>query len=286
MILLSLGFCQCYTNSCLCIKDETDCKPLVGIYVDDVLVTGTSVQKVDEFFEDMKVVELKDLGVVTKFLGIAFDYDDNTGWTLNQETVIDEIIEKVGLAKAAPVRVPIGGEEVGELLPTDGAGSPQRPTVQTFQSLVGSLLWIARCPRPDIAFAVHRVTRHSHAPRESDWRLAKKIAKYLKGTKGFKLTMGGDKAAMDDDGVLVEAFGDADYAADKSDRKSVSGGVLMVGGMVVAWMCKKQKCVALSTMEAELVVASQTTAEMLGIVELLKEIGVPMKSAAVMHVDN
>ncbi|KAG2927782.1 hypothetical protein PC110_g1843 [Phytophthora cactorum] len=157
-ILLSLGFRQCYTDSCLYIKDETDGKTLVGIYVDDVLGTGTSVQKVDEFFEDMKVVELKDLGVVTKFLGIAFDYDDNTGWTLNQETVIDEMLEKFGLAKVAPVRVPIRGEEVRELL----------PTVQTFQSLVGSLLWVARCTRPDIAFAVYRVTRHSHASCESD----------------------------------------------------------------------------------------------------------------------
>ncbi|KAG2783624.1 hypothetical protein PC129_g10077 [Phytophthora cactorum] len=69
--------------------------------------------------------------------------------------------------------------------------------------------------------------------------------------------MGGDKAAMDDDGVLVEAFSDTDYAADKSDRKSVSGGVLMVGGMVVGWMCKKQKCVALSTIEAEFVAATR-----------------------------
>ncbi|OWZ24742.1 Yokozuna [Phytophthora megakarya] len=32
-----------------------------------------------------------------------------------------------------------------------------------FQSLVGSLLWLVRCARPDIAFAVHRVTRHAHA---------------------------------------------------------------------------------------------------------------------------
>ncbi|POM79276.1 Retrotransposon Tca5 Polyprotein [Phytophthora palmivora] len=76
-LLLSVGLCQCYMDSCLYINHEADGKTLVGIYVDDVLVTGTSVKKVD--------------------------------------------------------------------------------------SLVGGLLWIARCTRPDIAFAVHRVTRHSHA---------------------------------------------------------------------------------------------------------------------------
>uniref|UniRef100_A0AAV1TE48 Polyprotein n=1 Tax=Peronospora matthiolae TaxID=2874970 RepID=A0AAV1TE48_9STRA len=167
-----------------------------------------------------------------------------------------------------------------------GKGSPKRPTVQTFQSLVGSLLWISRCTRLAIAFAVHRVTRRSHAPSEGDWRLAKKIAKYLKGKKKLNIMMKGDKNLMKKDGVVVEAFSDAAYAADKSDRKSVSGGVFMVGGMIVGWMCKKQKYVALSTMEAEYVAASQTSAEMIGIVELLKEIGVQMQSCTTLHVDN
>lgn len=83
-ILKSLGFSQSYTNSCLYVKEDIKGKTLVGIYVDDVLATGTSVQKVDEFFNDMKVVELKDLGIVTKFLGIVFDYDAETGWVLDQ----------------------------------------------------------------------------------------------------------------------------------------------------------------------------------------------------------
>ncbi|KAG2780855.1 hypothetical protein PC129_g19256 [Phytophthora cactorum] len=61
---------------------------------------------------------------------------------------------------------------------------------------------------------------------------------------------------MGDDGVLVEALSDADHASDKKDRKSVTGGVLMVAGVVVAWLCKKQACVALSTMESEFVAAS------------------------------
>ncbi|OWZ15170.1 Pol Polyprotein [Phytophthora megakarya] len=65
-ILLSLGLRQCYTDGCMYIKDEADGKTLVGIYGGYMLVTGTSVEKVDTFFKDMKVVELKDLGVVTK----------------------------------------------------------------------------------------------------------------------------------------------------------------------------------------------------------------------------
>nr|CCA20622.1 Yokozuna putative [Albugo laibachii Nc14] len=208
-ILTSLDFQQCCTDSCLYIKNKTDGKTLVGIYGDDTLVTGTSARKVKKFFGDMKMVELKDPGVFKKFLGSA---------------------------EAAPVRTPIcreDSEEEGALQPIGSKASPRGPTVQVFQSLVGSLLWIARCTRPDIAFAVHRATRRSHAPREGDWLLAKRIAKYLKGTKGITFRMAGDKDANEEESVLVEAYSDADYAADKTDRKSVTGGALMVSGILL-----------------------------------------------------
>ena len=70
---------------------------------------------------------------------------------------------------------------------------------------------------------------------------------------------------------------DADYAADKTNRRSVSGGVLMVGGMIVGCLCTKQKCVALRTMEVQFVAASQTSAEIFGIMEILKAMGVLIK---------
>ncbi|KAG6609052.1 Integrase catalytic core protein [Phytophthora cinnamomi] len=261
-ILVKLGFCQCYTDGCLYYKRDAGGVTLVGVYVDDLLVTGTSNARVDAFFEDMAVLELKDLGVVSKFLGIGFEYDKDKGWLLEQRQAILGMLDKFGLSEASAVRVPIGGEHEsdvdGELLPNDGAGSPQRPTVQTFQSLVGSLLWVARCTRPDIAYAVHRVTRRTHEPRGS----------------------------MSEDTIVVEGYSDADFAGDRVDRKSVSGGVLMVCGMVVGWICKKQSSVALSTMEAEFVAASQVTAEMLGIVELLSEIGIKVEVPYKLHVDN
>ncbi|KAG6623476.1 Copia LTR rider [Phytophthora cinnamomi] len=111
---LLLGTMLCYTDSCLYIEHEANVKTLVGIYVADVLVTGTSVKKVDYFFNDMKVVELNDIGVVTKFLGIVFDNDVEVGWTLSQEAVNDEMLEMYGLAEAAPVHVPISGEDSDE----------------------------------------------------------------------------------------------------------------------------------------------------------------------------
>ena len=89
-------------------------------------------------------------------------------------------------------------------------------TVRDFQSLVGSLLWIARRSRPDIAYAVHRATRQSHAPRVADWNLAKRIARYLKGTRDLKLSVKHDEG---EHGVArLASYSDADYAGDKDGR--------------------------------------------------------------------
>ena len=150
-MIMSQGFCKCYTDSCLYIKDDSDVKTPVGIYVDDVLVTATSLQEVEDFFHDMLVVELKNLGVVSEFLGILFHYDDYNGWILNQENVIDEMLERFGLAESAPVRVLIGGEDgdkEGALLPYDGKDSPNRTTadfpVASRQSVMGSLMHTSR----------------------------------------------------------------------------------------------------------------------------------------------
>ena len=53
------------------------------------------------------------------------------------------------------------------------------PIVRQFQSLVGSLLWVERCTHPDIAFALHKVTRLAHASRLVDWKMTKRVALYL-----------------------------------------------------------------------------------------------------------
>ncbi|KAE8886394.1 hypothetical protein PF007_g12529 [Phytophthora fragariae] len=106
------------------------------------------------------------------------------------------------------------------------------------------------------------------------------------GTLDFDFVMQATRGGVIAGEVVLEAYSDADYAGDRVDRKSVSGGVLLVGGMVVGWLFKKQASISLSTMEAEFVAASQVTAEMLGIAELLKEIGVKAKGVYDLKVDN
>ncbi|OWZ23769.1 Pol Polyprotein [Phytophthora megakarya] len=101
-VLVSVGFLQCYTDSCLYVKSEVDGITLVGIYVDDILMTATSAKKVDKFFLDMQIVELKDLRIVSKFLGIVLTHYEERGWVLDQDQAIQDLLVKFQLDKAAP----------------------------------------------------------------------------------------------------------------------------------------------------------------------------------------
>jgi hypothetical protein len=99
---------------------------------------------------------------------------------------------KFNLQDANSVRLPIGADyeenrEVDQLLPKFSKDG--EVTVRDFHSLAGSLLWVARCTRPFIIFAVHWITRKTHAPTVQDYQVAKKILRYLKGTKTEKLKL-------------------------------------------------------------------------------------------------
>lgn len=112
-------------------------------------------------------------------------------YLLDQEEAVLDILQQHGMLEANAVRAPIEADcydavsVESELLPVMSV--PEQPNVRTFQSLVCSLLWVARCTRPDIVFAVYKVTRQTHATHMQDWKLAKRIVRYLSGTRALKI---------------------------------------------------------------------------------------------------
>ena len=66
-------------------------------------------------------------------------------------------------------------------------------------------------------------------------------------------------------------FSDADWGSQVDDRKSTSGVVFSIGGGLVSWKCKKQKTVALSSMEAEYQALAIAIQELLFLVIIFDE---------------
>ncbi|CEG48396.1 copia proteinlike [Plasmopara halstedii] len=86
--------------------------------------------------------------------------------------------------------------------------------------------------------------------------------------------------------ITLESYSDADFTADKGDRKSLTVVIVLLNGMPVSWATKKKGSVSLSTMEAELIAASETAREFFGIREMLKEVGLAPTKPMSMHVKN
>ena len=152
---------------CLYHKLEGGELVVVGVYVNDLLATGMSVAAVESFFVSLASPSIKDLGHVNKFLRVEIGSDG--AYRIDQEETIKELLRAHGMSDANSTKTPIGddcyevaADDVALLESTNTGGGA---TINSFQSLVGSLLWVARCSRPDIAFAVHKATRQTHAPR-------------------------------------------------------------------------------------------------------------------------
>lgn len=111
--------------------------------------------------------------------------------------------------------------------------------------------------RPDIAYPVAYLSRFLDKPTASLWKAAKRILRYLKGTlnKGLVYTRTED--------IKLVAYADADWAADRTDRKSTSGCAIFHCANLVHWFSKKQTSVSLSTAESEYVSAALAANELI-----------------------
>ncbi|KAE9047556.1 hypothetical protein PR001_g4168 [Phytophthora rubi] len=108
--LLAAGFTQAISDMCLYFKHDGSDMVVVGVYVDDLLATATREELVDKFFEDMAALSIKNLGYLSRFLGMRVHYDDHHVYELDQEVAIDELLHKFGMQNVHGERAPIGEE--------------------------------------------------------------------------------------------------------------------------------------------------------------------------------
>jgi hypothetical protein len=138
---------------------------------------------------------------------------------------------------------------------------------KVYRSMIGSLLYLC-ASRPDIMLSVGICARFQAAPKESHYVAVKQIFRYLAHTPNFGLWY--PRGANFD--LLV--YSNSDWAGDKVDRKSTSGGCRFLGCSFVSWSSKKQSCVSLSSTEAEYVAAGSCCAQLLWMRQTLKDYSV------------
>lgn len=274
-VLKRMGFNQSTADPCLYIRRRAGKSIFVLIYVDDVIVICYTEEEFAEVAQALKQnFTISVMGNLRFFLGIRVRLNDGR-YCIDQQAYLERILERFGMQNAKPSKHPMDPgflkqkEENGKKLDSPAA----------YQSLIGALLYVAVTTRPDISIATSILGRRVKEPSEADWTEAKRVLRYLKGTLDKVLYLGGD-------GQKLECFVDADWAGDASDRKSNSGFVFKFGDGLIGWGCHKQKCVALSSTEAEYVALAECLQEIKWIQKLMADVGQQLVLPIVVHEDN
>ncbi|XP_031112221.1 secreted RxLR effector protein 161-like [Ipomoea triloba] len=128
-------------------------------------------------------------------------------------------------------------------------------SLDSYISVVGCLGYVQVCTWSDIAFTVGMLGRYQSDPGLDQWRAAKKVLRYLKGTKDYKLVFR-KMNTLD-----IVGYSDANFAGCIDSRKSTSGNIFIMVGGAISWRSVKQTLVTTSTMEAGFVYCFETTSQ-------------------------
>lgn len=242
------------------------------VYVDDLLIASRdlgAVQAVKDML--MSIFDARDLGEARVFLGMEIVRDRVQGTIhLSQRKLAEELVSKHGLGGAKPASVPLSPS----VKLSKHEGQPLDTNRYPYSELVGSLLYLSVCTRPDIAQAVGALARYMSAPLKPHWDAAKQVVRYLLGTVGQGITFGTGKG--------LQGYCDADYAGDVDTRRSTTGFVFVLNGGAVCWSSRLQPTVAASTTEAEYMAAAHAVKEALWLRKLLPVFGLDVTPVEVL----
>ncbi|MFN7610158.1 MAG: Ty1/Copia family ribonuclease HI, partial [bacterium] len=146
---------------------------------------------------------------------------------------------------------------------TKGGSKEVDKSTVPYMELVGSLLYLASCTRPDISQAVGALSRYMAHPTEHHWSTAKGVLRYLAGTPELGIVFNASGAASH------HGYCDADYAGDIDTRRSTTGYMFLLAGGAISWSSKLQPTVAVSTAEAEYMAAAHAVKEALWLRKVL-----------------
>ena len=205
------------------------------LYVDDMNITGDDMQGIQDLKHFLgRQFEMKDLSPLNYFLGLEVSSSAD-GYYLTQAKYTFDLISRASITDSKIVDTPI--EYNCRLNSHDGE------SLSLYRQLVGSLIYLT-VTRPDISYVVHVVSQFMAAPRSPHYAAVLRILRYLKGTIFDGLHFSSHSS------LTLQAYSDADWAGDPTDRRPTTGYCFPLGDSLISWRSKKQMVVARSSTEA------------------------------------
>jgi hypothetical protein len=277
------GFTQSKADPSLWILHGSAGAVFAMFYVDDGLVAARTAAEADALVELVgSMFTIRALGEPDDFLGIQITRDRAARTiTIDQERKAQALALDAGVS-GERLSVPMTPETYAGLR-SARPGEPMADRLR-YQSIIGSLLHLAQCTRPDIALAVGALAAYGSSPTQAHYEAVLDVVRYVGSTAQRGITYGHSSAP-------IETWCDANFAACQDTRRSTTGWVVVMYGGAVSWSSKKQPTTAASTMDAEYQACGAVAREGLSLLKALDELSLlssdfPLKGPLTILCDN
>ncbi|CAI7813582.1 unnamed protein product [Closterium sp. NIES-53] len=161
------------------------------MYVDDLVFATADTKALTLVKSELqKRHTCTDLGELRSYLGLQITRDRaRRTITLTQSHMVHQVLQHFGFQFSSPQPTPLSTGHLLSAPPSDESVEPSGP----YPELVGCLMYLMTCTRPDLAYPLSLLSRYV-APgrhRKVHWDAAKRVLRYLCSTSGMGLVLGG-----------------------------------------------------------------------------------------------
>ncbi|CAM8901344.1 unnamed protein product [Rhodiola kirilowii] len=272
--LLTYGFIQSSHDHSLFTYDHNGEFLILLVYVDDVVLTGTSTSRIAHVKAFIHAeFRIKDLGTLKYFLGLEVARSTN-GIFLNQRKYALDLLAETGLLACKPCSTPM---DIKQKLALSTAEKLADPT--QYRKLVGKLVYL-NVTRPDIAFSVHTLSQFLASPTVDHLQAANRVLRFIKNAPAQGLFYPAKGS------LVLEAFCDADWASCPVTRRSTSGYCIKLGPSLISWRTRKQSTISRSSAESEYRAMANTCCELVWLAAVLRDLRITVSTPIALYCDN
>ncbi|CAI7789161.1 unnamed protein product [Closterium sp. NIES-54] len=180
MTLPALGFAPSTADPLLFLRTNTTLPPFyVLVYVDDLVFATADAEALAHMKSELqKRHTCTDLGELTSYLGLRITRDRaQRTITLTQSHMVQQVLQRFGFTYSSPQSTPLPTGHSLSAPPLDESVEPSGP----YPELVGCLMYLMNCTRPDLAYPLSLLARYV-APgrhRKVQWDVAKRVLRYM-----------------------------------------------------------------------------------------------------------
>jgi Reverse transcriptase (RNA-dependent DNA polymerase) len=272
-----IGFKKLNVDTCIFIrrKIENISKiEFIAVYVDDLLIGAFNEESMQSIKNQLSErFRMTDLGKAHNFIGWQI-VETKDYYLVHQEDYITSIVSRFGMQSSKPCDLPM---ITGALVDKFRDGDVECDE-RYYQSVIGSLLYISTCTRPDVSLSVGLLCRYMHRPAKRHLDYALRIVRYLKTTANYGIRIDIPKEKGD---LIIAAFVDSDYGGPELNKvgilntpcaRSTSGYVITINGNIAIFKTKRQEITAKSSTEAEILASSSCISDVIFIRNLISEL--------------